>query len=121
LEDGMTTLIMTLDLAFIALLVGAVGIITTLYTSVNERVSEIVTMKAIGAKNLFILALFMSEALLIGLLGATSGILIGIGGAYVLTGMSPHSSLVGSATPIRYLFRVIFSRVLSVLLSLAAG
>jgi putative ABC transport system permease protein len=45
-------------------------------------------MKAIGAKNLFILALFMSEALLIGLLGATSGILIGIGGA----GTSPHSS-----------------------------
>src|SRR5207253_199059 len=81
-----------LDIAFIALLVGAVGIITTLYTSVNERIKEIGTMKAIGAKNRFILSLFMSEALLIGLLGATSGILIGIGGAYVLTGMSPHSS-----------------------------
>jgi putative ABC transport system permease protein len=36
-------------LAFIALLVGAVGIITTLYTSVNDRVSEIGTMKTIGA------------------------------------------------------------------------
>ena len=40
-----------LDIAFIALLVGAVGIITTLYTSVNERVKEIGTMKAIGAKH----------------------------------------------------------------------
>ena len=72
------------------MLVGAVGIITTLYTSVNERVREIGTMKAIGAKNLFILALFLTEALLIGLLGATSGILIGIGGAYVLSGIAPH-------------------------------
>ena len=38
----------TLDIAFIALLVGALGIITTLYTSVNEKVKEIGTMKAIG-------------------------------------------------------------------------
>jgi putative ABC transport system permease protein len=82
----------TLDITFIALLVGAVGIITTLYTSVNERVKEIGTMKATGAKPVFILALFLTEALLIGILGATSGVLMGIGGAYVLTGMSPHSS-----------------------------
>jgi len=74
----------------IALLVGAVGIITTLYTSVNERVKEIGTMKAIGAKNLFILALFLCEALLIGLLGATSGIFLGIGGAYALSGIAPQ-------------------------------
>jgi putative ABC transport system permease protein len=37
-----------LEIAFIALLVGAVGIVTTLYTSVNERIKEIGTMKAIG-------------------------------------------------------------------------
>jgi putative ABC transport system permease protein len=72
-------------IAFIALLVGAVGIITTLYTSVNERIKEIGTMKAIGAKSRFILALFLSEALIIGLLGATLGIVSGVAGAYVLT------------------------------------
>ncbi len=72
-------------IAFIALLVGAVGIITTLYTSVNERIKEIGTMKAIGAKNRFILALFLSEALIIGLLGSTLGLLTGVAGAYVLT------------------------------------
>ena len=73
----------TLAIAFIALLVGAVGIITTLYTSVNERTKEIGTMKAIGAKSRFILMLFMSEALLIGILGSSLGILTGISGAYV--------------------------------------
>src|SRR5215831_2395539 len=74
-----------LDIAFIALLVGAVGIITTLYTSVNERIKEIGTMKAIGAKNRFILALFLSEALIIGLLGSTLGLVVGVAGAYILT------------------------------------
>jgi len=90
LQSGTATF--ALVIAFIALLVGSVGIITTLYTSVNDRVSEIGTMKAIGARNTFILALFMSEAFLIGILGATSGILIGIGGGYALSGMVPHSA-----------------------------
>src|SRR6185437_14268499 len=79
----------------IALLVGAVGIITTLYTSVNERIKEIGTMKAIGAKSRFILALFLSEALLIGVAGAyvlTSGML-GSGGG----GGSPGSGGGGAA------------------------
>lgn len=82
----------TVAIAFIALLVGAVGIITTLYTSVTERTKEIGTMKAIGAKSRFILTLFLTEALFIGILGSTFGILSGIGGAYVLTsGFAPNS------------------------------
>jgi putative ABC transport system permease protein len=120
----------TLDIAFIALLVGAVGIITTLYTSVNERVKEIGTMKAIGAKPVFILALFLTEALLIGILGATSGILMGIGGAYVLTGMSPHSSSAAgggqggapaNVSPIFFPNDLLHVWFLSLLLSLGAG
>ena len=120
----------TLDIAFIALLVGALGIITTLYTSVNERVKEIGTMKAIGAKPIFILALFLTEALLIGILGATSAILMGIGGAYVLTGMSPHSSSAAgggqgaaptNVTPIFVPSDLLHVWFLSLLLSLGAG
>ena len=69
--------------------------------SCNDRVNEIGTMKAIGAKSTFILALFKSEAFLIGILGATLGVLIGIGGGYLLTGMSLNSSggIGGGATP----------------------
>ena len=46
-------------------------------------------MKAIGAKSGFILSLFMSEALFIGLIGSTLGILMGIMGAYIMTGFAP--------------------------------
>ena len=78
-----------LGIALVALLVGAVGIITTLYTSVMERTKEIGTMKAIGAQSSNVLGLFMAEALMIGILGATCGLLAGIAGGYVLTaGMS---------------------------------
>jgi putative ABC transport system permease protein len=72
------------SIALVALMVGAVGIITTLYTSVTERIREIGTMKAIGAQNSFILALFLTEALTIGMLGATIGLGGGVAGGYVL-------------------------------------
>ncbi len=47
-----------LSVALIASLVGAIGIVTTLYTSVMERTREIGTMKAIGAQNRHILSIF---------------------------------------------------------------
>ncbi|HEV8387903.1 MAG TPA: ABC transporter permease [Nitrososphaera sp.] len=79
---GFTSFI--LSIALVALLVGGVGIITTLYTSVMERIREIGTMKAIGAQGSFILALFLSEAMIIGILGATLGMGLGMVGGYVL-------------------------------------
>jgi len=74
-----------LSIAIVSLVVGAVGIITTLYTSVVERTREIGTMKAIGAKSKHILALFLTEAFMIGIFGASLGILGGIAGAYILS------------------------------------
>ena len=57
-------------------------------------------MKAIGAKSRFILALFLSEALIIGLLGSTLGLLTGVAGAYVLTsGMLGSGGGNGGGTP----------------------
>jgi putative ABC transport system permease protein len=121
----------TVAIAFIALLVGAVGIITTLYTSVTERTKEIGTMKAIGAKSRFILTLFLSEALFIGLLGSTFGILSGIGGAYILTsGFAPNTpgqgggGQGGAASHVDPVFvpRDLFNVwILSTILSLGAG
>jgi putative ABC transport system permease protein len=81
------------SIAVVSLVVGAVGIITTLYTSVIERVKEIGTLKAMGAQNKTILALFLIEALLIGIFGATFGLVAGIGMGYGL------SATFGSNTP----------------------
>ena len=64
--------------ASVALLVGGVGIMNTMFTSVLEKTREIGIMKAIGATNGNILLLFLMEA---GLLGAIGGV-IGIGISY---------------------------------------
>ena len=74
-----------LMVGIIALVVGAVGIVTTLYNSVTERIREIGTMKAIGAQNTEVLALFLVEAALIGIIGASSGMLIGMVGGIIMS------------------------------------
>lgn len=66
-------------IAAISLLVGGIGIMNTMYTSVLERTKEIGTMKAVGAKNSDILWIFLFESGLLGLVGGTIGILLGIG------------------------------------------
>jgi len=66
-------------IAGISLLVGGIGIMNTMYTSVLERTKEIGTMKAVGAKNSDILFIFLFESGLLGLVGGAIGIGIGIG------------------------------------------
>ncbi|MGN6709688.1 MAG: ABC transporter permease [Candidatus Nitrosocosmicus sp.] len=79
------------SIGIISLVVGAVGVITTLYTAVIERTREIGTLKAIGAQNKDILFLFLVEAFLIGLFGATIGILVGLGFGYALSDIMRES------------------------------
>jgi putative ABC transport system permease protein len=112
-----------LSIGVIALIVGAVGIITTLYTSVNERVKEIGTMKAIGAQSTNILSLFLVEAFLIGILGGTLGIIIGISAGYGLGSMLFSFTPGGgpSITPIFLPVDLVKVWLLSVGLSIAAG
>jgi len=65
-------------LAAVSLIVGAVGIANTMFTSVLEKTKEIGIMKAIGARNKDILTIFLMNAGLIGLIGGIIGIVFGI-------------------------------------------
>ena len=64
-------------IAAISLVVAGVGIINTMTISVMERTHEIGVMKALGAKSHDILLLFLSEALLTGVMGGIGGVLLG--------------------------------------------
>jgi putative ABC transport system permease protein len=66
-------------IAAISLLVGGIGIMTTMYTSVIERTKDIGIMKAVGARNSHILTLFLIESGLIGTAGGVLGLLLGLG------------------------------------------
>jgi putative ABC transport system permease protein len=64
-------------IAAVSLLVGAVGIANTMFTTVLERTKQIGIMKAIGAKNHDIMTIFLMNSALVGLVGGIIGIIIG--------------------------------------------
>lgn len=73
-----------LAIALVALIVGAVGVMNTMYTSVLERTKQIGIMKAVGASDDAVLSLFLIESGLIGFTGGVLGVVLGIGGAAVI-------------------------------------
>jgi putative ABC transport system permease protein len=64
-------------IALISVIVGAIGIVNTMTTSVMERRKDIGIMKAVGAKNSDIFLQFLIEAGMLGLAGGITGILAG--------------------------------------------
>jgi putative ABC transport system permease protein len=66
-----------LGLGAVALLVGAVGVANIMIISVLERRSEIGLRRALGATKGHIRTQFLSEAILLGLLGGTVGVALG--------------------------------------------
>jgi putative ABC transport system permease protein len=71
-------------LGSISLLVGAVGIFTIMTISVRERTGEIGLLRALGAERGQVLALFLSEAVVLSFLGGLAGLAIGAGIAWLL-------------------------------------
>jgi putative ABC transport system permease protein len=63
----------------IALLVGGLGIMNTMYMSVSERTKEIGIMKAVGATKKQILSIYLVESGILGLIGGVIGTLLGLG------------------------------------------
>ncbi len=73
-----------IGIASISLVVGAVGIMNSMFTSVLERRKEIGIMKSVGAQNKDIMYIFVAEAAIMGLIGGLIGISLGIGMAYAV-------------------------------------
>jgi putative ABC transport system permease protein len=65
-------------IASISLIVGGIGIMNIMFASVMERIKEIGTRMAIGAKKMDIVVQFLSEAVLISVSGGFVGIFLGV-------------------------------------------
>jgi putative ABC transport system permease protein len=65
-------------IATVTLLVGGIGIMNIMLTSVTSRTHEIGIRKAIGATNMEIRVQFLSEAVMISLIGGLGGVIIGL-------------------------------------------
>jgi len=95
----LTIQIVLLSIASISLIVASIGIMNTMLTSVMERTREIGIMKAIGATNKDVLLIFITEGIIISIIGGAIGILLGIIGSKGMSAALTHA-MGGDLTPV---------------------
>ncbi|MEM4215153.1 MAG: ABC transporter permease [Candidatus Pacearchaeota archaeon] len=109
-------------IAAISLVVGAVGIANTMFTSVMERTRQIGILKALGMTNKDVMNLFLIESALIGLVGGVIGLFIG----FIFSGIIGYvasiflagtriSGMMVSISPMLVVFSLIFSTAIGII------
>jgi putative ABC transport system permease protein len=99
----------------ISLIVGGVGVLTIMTISVSERTREIGLLRAIGSRKRQIMALFLIEAVALSGLGGIAGLILGVGGAWMLGFLIP-------ALPVKISPEfILLAEMLAIFVGLVAG
>jgi putative ABC transport system permease protein len=85
----------------ISLVVGAIGILTMMWISVNESTSEIGLLRALGARRGQVLGFFLLQAALLATAGGALGVAVGLGIIAALRWLVPGLPI---STPFEYVF-----------------
>lgn len=115
---GQVTSILTwflVAIASVSLLVGGIGVMNIMFVSISERTKEIGLRKSLGAKNKDIMIQFLTESLVVSMIGGTLGIILGVTLSIIASGLLDLS---GSGI---YLDSIAIGIVFSVLIGLVFG
>lgn len=112
---------LAMAVSIVILIVAGFGIYNIMSMTVNERMKEIAIMKAIGFEGSDIMKIFLSEALIIGLIGGILGLILGIGVAIGVNHI-PFDSPLFKTLPMAYSASVyVFGFLFAMLTNIIAG
>ena len=86
IADAMGKFILTAGL--VSLVIGGIGILNTMLVVVGRRTLEVVVLKTMGLKGRQVTLLFLTEGVMLGVVGSIVGILLGLLLSYGLTGFA---------------------------------
>lgn len=84
ISDALDTLVTTLGL--LSMLIGSIGIINTMQVVVRRRTLEVAVLKTVGMQANQITLLFLTEALLMGIMGSIVGVFLGWAATFIIKG-----------------------------------
>jgi putative ABC transport system permease protein len=93
-----TFTILLSSIAGISLLVGGIGIMNMMLTTVTERTREIGLRKAVGVRKIYINLQFLAEAVMLTFLGGNIGIILGVVAAQLITKFTELATTISLAS-----------------------
>ena len=115
-------------MGMVSVLLGSIGIVNTMQVIVRRRMLEIAVLKTIGLQGRQITLLFLTEALMMGVIGGLIGIIVGWAGTFAIKGVA--ESVFATTIPFRlalapavngFFVGIVVSTVFGFLPTLAAG
>ena len=101
-QDIQTTRGFAWAISAIAMLAGGVGMMNTVLMSVFERTREIGVLRALGWRRRRVLTMILGESLLLSLIGAAAGIVLGVGLTWLIGQSEMGSFLAPSYSPLLF-------------------